>query len=85
MQENKKIFQGSCKLTRMVVIEAQATGLPVLASTEVPREACLTPYMKFVSLEQNAQFLANSVLEISALNKNRNVVREMFSKYDISC
>lgn len=69
----------------MVAIEAQATGLPVLASTEVPREACLTPYMKFVSLEQNAQFWANSVLEISALNKNRNVVREMFSKYDISC
>lgn len=69
----------------MVAIEAQATGLPVLASTEVPREACLTPYMKFASLEQNAQFWANSVLEISEINKNRNVDKEMVSEYDISC
>jgi len=33
----------------LVLIEAQAAGLKCLASTEVPKEACITPNLKYVS------------------------------------
>lgn len=68
----------------MAAIEAQATGLPVLASTEVPQEACLTTYMQFVSLEQGVKIWVHLILKMSEMNRERKIERELFSDYDIS-
>lgn len=39
----------------MALIEAQASGLPCIASTGVPREAEITPHVKFVDLNDGVQ------------------------------
>ncbi len=52
----------------MVVVEAQAAGLPVLASDVVPRECVVSSEMvTFLSLQQDAPAWANEVLRLISL------------------
>ena len=48
------------------LLEAQATGLPVLASEEVPKEAALTEEMRFLALEEGAQRWADMLMKMKA-------------------
>jgi glycosyltransferase involved in cell wall biosynthesis len=48
----------------MVAVEAQAAGLPVLASTAVPRECIVVPHLiRFESLQRTAAEWATVLLE----------------------
>ena len=68
----------------IVAVEAQASGLPILASTGVPIEINLTDRVKFLSLAEGARKWAEELLEM------RNPEREGYDKivsekgYDIS-
>lgn len=58
----------------MVAVEAQSAGLPVLASSAVPREAAVVPgLMRFLELEEGAERWAEVLLP--ALVQPRDVVQ----------
>jgi glycosyltransferase involved in cell wall biosynthesis len=69
----------------MVAVEAQAAGLPVLASTVVPRECVVVPELiRFVSLELGATEWAKILLAHAALPRdvaaaNRSVAKSPFA------
>jgi glycosyltransferase EpsF len=74
----------------MVAVEAQAAGLPVLASTAVPRECVVVPELvRFEPLEKGAEAWGQALLELCALSPdaaaaNRRVAQSPFS-IDNSC
>ena len=45
----------------IVLIEAQASGLPCIASTGVPQEAKITPYVRFLDLKDGAERWAAAI------------------------
>lgn len=49
----------------LVALEAQASGLPVLLSNNVPKEVCLTQNVEFLSLKKSPKIWAIKILEIS--------------------
>src|SRR5262249_32415745 len=69
----------------MVVVEAQATGLPVLASTAVPRECAVVPdLVRFEQVERGAVEWAKALLRHAARPRdvsgaNRLVARSPFA------
>ena len=51
----------------MVAVEAQAAGMPVLASTEVPRECVIVPEMvTFMDLDEGVDAWAQALLRLAA-------------------
>lgn len=63
----------------MVLIEAQANGLPCVASTEIPREVNIAGQVDFVDLDDAAEFWAKHILHLDTnidrlgyFNKMRN-------------
>lgn len=50
----------------IVVLEAQASGLPCVVSTEVPREVNVTGNVSFVSLDESDDVWAENILAVSA-------------------
>lgn len=62
----------------MVAIEAQACSLPVVASTEVPKDIEITSNVKFVPLDKSADFWAEKILENKAVNRTD-------AKIDLNC
>lgn len=48
----------------MVAIEAQAAGLPVLASSSIPEDIKVTQNIKQLPLDKNAIFWANEIIEV---------------------
>lgn len=66
----------------IVLIEAQASGLSCIASTGVPKEAQVTPYVKFLNLEGGAARWAEEVLGCDLTRHDtQDFVKE--SGYDI--
>ncbi len=69
----------------MVAVEAQAAGLPVLASTAVPRECVVVPdLVRFEDLEAGATIWAKMLLDLAGLSRdvaqsNRRVAESAFS------
>jgi glycosyltransferase involved in cell wall biosynthesis len=69
----------------MVVVEAQAAGLPVLASTAVPRECVVVPQLvRFQSLDAMPSRWASDALEltahtIDAASANQQVTESAFA------
>lgn len=47
----------------MVLIEAQASGLPCICSTEVPNSAKVTDNLKFINLLENSEFWKNESIK----------------------
>ncbi len=64
----------------MVVVEAQCSGLPCVASTEVPEIAKVTDNMKFLSLGDNVEVWSDTIFEL--LN---NYKRKDYSKDARNC
>lgn len=50
----------------IAVIEMQAAGLCCVASTGVPKDACVSNKLRFLSLEQSADVWADTLLEMAA-------------------
>ncbi len=69
----------------IVLIEAQAAGLPCFVSDAIPREAQLTDLVTFMSLQQSPMIWANTVLTTKPLN-NRTIYNNQVqnSKYNIT-
>ncbi len=65
----------------MVAIEAQAVQLPVVASTEVPKEADITNSIRFLNLKSSSKEWANAILNIDVNEKNTDI--HFSEKYDI--
>lgn len=67
----------------IVYIEAQAAGLPCIASTGVPREVEITPYIQFLNLNDGAKVWAKTISD-TELNRydTRKFVED--SGYDIT-
>ena len=55
----------------MVAVEAQAAGLPVLASTAVPRECAVVPeLLRFQDLSAGIECWVDDLLDLAALSRN---------------
>lgn len=66
----------------IALIEAQASGLPCIASTGVPQEANITPYVRFLDLNEGAEVWADAILNTQLQRyETRNFVTE--SGYDV--
>jgi glycosyltransferase involved in cell wall biosynthesis len=53
----------------VVLIEAQAAGLPVFASDSTTTETQFSPYMKFLSLQQSATLWADEILKVGCVER----------------
>ena len=68
----------------MVLIEAQASGLPCVCSTEVPKIAKVTENLYFISLSNSSKDWANSILSIYKKYYRKNESEEIKKyEYDI--
>lgn len=68
----------------MVYIEAQASGLYTVASSEVPQIAKVTENMEFISLNENAKKWANIINERANKKNRRGYITEISQKgFDI--
>lgn len=67
----------------LVAVEAQSSGLPVLASTNVSNETVMTDIMEFLSLEEPVELWAKKAIEMSEkprLDHHKEIVEK---GYDI--
>lgn len=68
----------------MVLIEAQASGLPCVCSTEVPKIAKVTENLYFISLSNSSKDWANSILSTYKKYYRKNESEEIKKyEYDI--
>lgn len=70
----------------MVLVEAQGSGLPCIASTEVPTYAKVSDLVDFLDLDLGEKVWSKKVLEILNNSKARSVRKENFEDrgYDIN-
>ena len=67
----------------IVVIEAQASGLPVVASTMVPRDVSLTPNVTFLALEAPLECWADAVCNCKTFNRTNDANTAVAKAYGI--
>ncbi len=61
----------------MVCIEAQVSGLPVVASTEVPRIAKVTSKMNFLDLNESPDIWSELIINLTRENERKSYDEEM--------
>ena len=61
----------------IVAIEAQAAALKVIASDKVPKEAKISDYLEYFSLEKNSKEWAKTILEYRNGYERKNMVKEI--------
>lgn len=75
----------------MAVIEAQASGLSCIASTAVPKETELTPYIEYLDLNLGYDAWAKTIYEMKLNSTDRKIMSNVARKciyehgYEISC
>ncbi|MBR6072975.1 MAG: glycosyltransferase [Bacilli bacterium] len=67
----------------MVSIEAQCTGLPVVASDNVPRTTKISNYINYLPLKDDVNAWAQVLLSYVTCNRNEIVYNNNYSNYDI--
>ncbi len=67
----------------MVAIEAQVSGLPVICSNEVPREAKVTKSISFLDLKKPIDEWANVIIKSSVKDRNQSIDCIKDAGYDI--
>lgn len=67
----------------IVAIEAQCSGLPVVASDVVPQEAAVTGKFYYMSLKDSAENWAKKILEVSNLERKAEIDRIRDAGYDV--
>ena len=67
----------------VVGIEAQATGLPCVFSTEVTKEAAITESVSFLSLDESASVWASNVLKFKSCHRSDNEKQLTMHGYNI--
>ncbi len=67
----------------VVGIEAQATGLPCILSTEITRETKITDNVQFISLNESADLWAEKILEYKNCVHQNNTKMLTSNGYDI--
>lgn len=55
----------------IVALEAQAAGLPIVASTAIPPETNLTPLIQYLPLNRDETFWAEKILEIKRPDRKK--------------
>ena len=66
----------------IVAIESQATGLPVIMSSEITSEASVCDKAEFLSLDQSASEWANAVLKYKDLSRENGTDAIVIGGYD---
>lgn len=66
----------------IVTIEAQAAGLPVIASTNVPRETAVTSLIHFLPLSASAKEWSTYLLQ-HGKNPCRGIIQKDMNRFDI--
>ena len=68
----------------LVLIEAQASGLPIVASSDrIPKDVKISPNFTFVSLDDSIEKWSEEVLKYKNTSKNNNVEALQDAGYDI--
>lgn len=66
-----------------VLVEAQASGLDIIASDEVTKEVNVTGVIKYISLDSPKKEWIKKINEIANKKTNRNIKYRELEKYDI--
>ena len=69
----------------MVLIEAQANGLPCLASSEVPQTAKITNIIDFIDLKEDKNIWVEKILNTHSSRRLDFFQKAVNGKYDIHC
>lgn len=77
------IFPSKWEGLGMVAIEAQVSGLSVLASDAVPQEVRLTDRIQFLSLEEDRSVWLEELIKMLKNQKERKMESSIFNNYDI--
>ena len=68
----------------MVLIEAQANGLPCIASTEVPRIARVSDKISFINLDDQMEIWVNTIIKyLNNIDRYKINFTNEINKYDI--
>ncbi|WP_062059384.1 glycosyltransferase family 1 protein [Aquimarina longa] len=67
----------------VTLIEAQASGLRIIASDEISKELNITGQVDFMSLEESPQLWAKKLLSISSSHKENTMKKIIDGNYDI--
>ena len=67
----------------IVLIEAQANGLPCIISNVIPREACLSNYYYEIDLNENIEEWVEKIKYVSTLNIHRERISSKLKEFDI--
>lgn len=65
----------------IATIEAQAAGLPVLSSSNVPKESAITNLVEFMTLDESPHKWAEKLWQMVQMNKRRNTYNEIVAAH----
>ncbi|WP_372757856.1 glycosyltransferase family 1 protein [Mariniflexile sp.] len=77
------VFPSTNEGLPVTLIEAQASGLKILASSNISKELKVTDLVDFVSLEESAKYWAKLVLDSLDYNRNNTFNKIIEGNYDI--